>query len=123
MAVRICKRWCAAHFFTLSEEIIELLVAYVFLTPEPYPIPNNATVAFHRFLNLIITHNWTKTPLVIDLLNEITNEQYTKIDSDMEKWRKENMSKKVMYIVTTQDFKIGDVHRRNTHQKGIASFN
>ena len=39
--VRLCKRWVSSHLFSnhLADEAVELMVAYLFISPAPYTIP------------------------------------------------------------------------------------
>lgn len=50
--VRLAKRWTWSHFFSgaLSEEVIELLVAYVFVRPSPYLPPASRVTGFLRYV-------------------------------------------------------------------------
>ncbi|KAL6005249.1 hypothetical protein ACLOJK_005811 [Asimina triloba] len=89
--VRLAKRWVAAHFFShfLSEGAIELLVAYLFLKPWPFYAPCSRITGFlrnrdyetqARFLRLLANYDWTFSPLVVDINNDLTLEDEKEIN-------------------------------------------
>uniref|UniRef100_A0A1D1YCT8 Nucleolar protein 6 n=1 Tax=Anthurium amnicola TaxID=1678845 RepID=A0A1D1YCT8_9ARAE len=80
--VRLGKRWITSHLFScfLSEEVIELLVAYLFLKPFPFCIPCSRITGFLRFLRLLANYDWTFSPLVIDINNDLTLEDKKQIN-------------------------------------------
>ncbi|WVZ88498.1 hypothetical protein U9M48_035015 [Paspalum notatum var. saurae] len=63
--VRLAKRWISAHLFSsfISEEAVELLVAYLFLKPFPFHAPSSRVAGFLSF-------DWTFSPMVIDINND-----------------------------------------------------
>lgn len=84
--VKLCKKWISSHFLSnhLADEVIELLVAYLFLNPEPFQVPRYKTivmhllfyfivnvrssaVVFYRFLFLLTSHDWSHDPLIINI--------------------------------------------------------
>ncbi|XP_062202451.1 uncharacterized protein LOC133904855 isoform X2 [Phragmites australis] len=70
--VRLAKRWISAHLFSsfISEEAIELVVAYLFLKPFPFHAPSSRVAGFLRFLRLLSSFDWTFSPMVIDINND-----------------------------------------------------
>ncbi|XP_062204390.1 uncharacterized protein LOC133906481 [Phragmites australis] len=70
--VRIAKRWISAHLFSsfISEEAVELVVAYLFLKPYPFNAPSSRVAGFLRFLRLLSSFDWTFSPMVIDINND-----------------------------------------------------
>ncbi|PNT65398.1 hypothetical protein BRADI_4g41717v3 [Brachypodium distachyon] len=70
--VRLAKRWMSAHLFSsfISEEAVELFVAYLFLKPFPFHAPSSRVVGFLRFLRLLSSFDWTFTPMVVDINND-----------------------------------------------------
>lgn len=101
--LRICKQWCCCHLFTnISNEVIELLLTYIFVSPEPYQIPNASTVALQRFFNLVLTFQWKTRPIVVDPLKEINFDKDFRINKNLLEWRKSNEGKNI-YIVTFRD--------------------
>lgn len=71
--VRLAKRWVASHLFSacLKEESVELLVAYLFLKPFPFTAPCSRITGFLRFLRLLSEYDWTFSPLVVDINNDL----------------------------------------------------
>ena len=41
LGTRLCKKWVCSHLLSaqIPEEVVELLVAHLFLHPEPYLVP------------------------------------------------------------------------------------
>lgn len=68
-AVRLARRWLAAHMFGdhLRTEAVELLVARVFLHPAPFQPPATPVVGFLRFLRLVASWDWAATPMLVNL--------------------------------------------------------
>jgi len=55
-SVRLAKRWIWSHFFSnfLTEEAVELLVAYVFVHPSPHHSPSSRITGFLRCVDLCL---------------------------------------------------------------------
>ncbi|KAF2290735.1 hypothetical protein GH714_015240 [Hevea brasiliensis] len=72
--VRLAKRWVASHLFSdcLVEEAVELLVAHLFVKPLPFTAPCSRIAGFLRFLRLLADYDWTFSPLVVDINNDLT---------------------------------------------------
>ncbi|GIY22546.1 nucleolar protein 6 [Caerostris darwini] len=80
-ACRLAKRWISAqlkHGFML-DIAVELLIASLYIHPEPYSCTCSPQVAFIRFLTLLVNHDWRTTPLIINLNNELTKEDIDEI--------------------------------------------
>ena len=67
-AVRLAKRWVNTHMFSgiVSDEAVELLVAFLYQHPAPLAPPVFGHVGFLRFLKLLSTFNWKSEPLILD---------------------------------------------------------
>ncbi|BFY97446.1 hypothetical protein BsWGS_00486 [Bradybaena similaris] len=100
--VRLCKRWIASQMVwsLLREEAIELIVAYLFISPHPYSAPADPSVGLMRFLHLFVTFNWKANPLLVNLNKEFSEEDFTGISKDFMKNRATLPS---MCIATPQD--------------------
>ncbi|XP_059179319.1 nucleolar protein 6-like [Physella acuta] len=87
--VRLCKRWIASQMVWdfVPEEVIELLVAYTFICPQPYSSPGSPCTGLMRFLHLLSTFNWKADPLLINLNKEFTEEDFSKIPKEFTKNR------------------------------------
>ncbi|KAG0572004.1 hypothetical protein KC19_VG060900 [Ceratodon purpureus] len=114
-SVRLAKRWIWSHFFSdaLTDEVIELLVAYVFVHPYPHLPPTSRVTGFLRFLRLLINHEWALEPLVVDVNGDLTPNDYIKIMAKFDAARHgpqivgagpEDIRGPSMYISTSYDF-------------------
>ncbi|CAJ1930137.1 unnamed protein product [Sphenostylis stenocarpa] len=81
---RLAKRWAASHLFSacLVEEAVELLVAYLFLNPLPFDVPCSRITGFLRFLRLLSHYDWTFSPLVVDINNELSKSDEKEINDN-----------------------------------------
>lgn len=101
-AVRLCKRWIASQMFCsyITDEAVELIVAYIFISPHPYSSPSSPATGFLRFLHLLTTFNWKADPLMVNLNKEFTEEDLSTIPKEISKHRATLPS---LCIVTPQD--------------------
>ena len=67
--VSVVKRWLSCNLFSdlIDELLIMVLVADIFVNPEPYGTPQSVFMAFLRFLHLMARFNWVENPYVVDL--------------------------------------------------------
>ncbi|KAG8659917.1 nucleolar protein 6 isoform X2 [Manihot esculenta] len=72
--VRLANRWVTSHLFSacLVEEAVELLVAHLFVKPLPFTAPCSRITGFLRFLRLLADYDWTFSPLIVDINNDLT---------------------------------------------------
>ncbi|ESW28940.1 hypothetical protein PHAVU_002G030700 [Phaseolus vulgaris] len=82
--VRLAKRWAASHLFSacMVEEAVELLVAYLFLNPLPFDVPCSRITGFLRFLRLLSHYDWTFSPLVVDINNDLSQSDEKEINDN-----------------------------------------
>lgn len=68
-AVRLLKRWVAAHMLSshLSAEALELLTARTYLDPGTLSTPASATAGFLRTLEFLASWDWRTTPVFVAL--------------------------------------------------------
>ncbi|EFJ32360.1 hypothetical protein SELMODRAFT_407792 [Selaginella moellendorffii] len=73
--VRLAKRWIGAHLFSdvITEEAIELLVAYIFTRPQPMFPPSTRITGFLRFLRLLANYDWHLSPLIVDINGDMSS--------------------------------------------------
>ncbi|ORY28154.1 Nrap protein [Naematelia encephala] len=66
-ATRLLKRWIAAHMLSthVPVEVIELIMAHVYLDPGSLPTPASATTGFVRSINLLASWEWRKEALLV----------------------------------------------------------
>ncbi|KAL7323595.1 U3 snoRNP protein [Mucor circinelloides] len=105
--VRLAKRWFGAHLLSphVSDEMVELLVAHVFLESQPWVAPVSTFAAFARVLGLLATWDWQTTPLIVDIEGELTTKDREEIVSLFNQHRRTNpqMSVGAMTIATAKD--------------------
>ncbi|KAI4381714.1 hypothetical protein MLD38_007764 [Melastoma candidum] len=72
--VRLAKRWIASHLFSncLKEESLELLVASLFVKSFPFRAPCSRITGFLRFLRLLSEFDWSFSPLIVDINNDLS---------------------------------------------------
>ncbi|KAJ0534866.1 putative Nrap protein domain 1 [Helianthus annuus] len=80
--VQLAKRWVAAHLFSASimEEVIELVVAYIFQKALPFSAPCSRISGFLRFLRLLSEHDWMFTPMIVDINEDMTPDDEKEIN-------------------------------------------
>ncbi|KAG2615037.1 hypothetical protein PVAP13_3NG027500 [Panicum virgatum] len=88
--VRLAKRWISAHLFSsfISEEAVELVVAYLFLKPFPFHAPSSRVAGFLRFLRLLSSFDWTFSPMVVDINNDFNLKDEKEINENFMMSRK-----------------------------------
>ncbi|XP_027472655.1 nucleolar protein 6 isoform X2 [Zalophus californianus] len=101
---RLAKRWVRAQLLGegFTDESLDLVVAALFLHPEPFTPPSSPQVGFLRFLFLVSTFDWKNNPLIVNLNNELTVEEQGEIRSGFLATRTQLP---IMVIVTPQDRK------------------
>ena len=67
-----------------ADEVVELMVGYLFLHPGAAEPPTSREVAFVRFLDLIASHPWGELPLFIDPEEETTAEIMQALEKKMD---------------------------------------
>lgn len=82
LTCRLVKRWVACHLMTdhISDMALDLIVAHLFLNPQPYNEPASSSCGFKRFLKFMSQFEWDEAPLVVNFddqlkLDEISNLQ------------------------------------------------
>ena len=76
--IRLVKRWLSSHMLLsahIPEDVVELLCVSVYKNPAPWNTPASVFSGFSRVLNLISTHDWENTPLLVELENGGLSEQ------------------------------------------------
>ena len=82
----LAKRWMSAQLLDphhFPEMCVELLVASLYLMPEPYQPPNQPQLGFFRFLHLLAHTNWNSEPVILNLNSEMTSEYFLGVGSVM----------------------------------------
>uniref|UniRef100_A0A672TEP1 Nucleolar protein 6 n=1 Tax=Strigops habroptila TaxID=2489341 RepID=A0A672TEP1_STRHB len=99
---RLAKRWVSAQLLSdnMSEECVDLLVAFLFLHPAPFTPPSSPQVGFLRFLDLLATFDWKNNPLIVNLNAGLTDADCTEIKN---KFVASRSRLPVMFIATPKD--------------------
>lgn len=72
-ATRLLKRWFASHMLSIqiAQELIELIMASVYLDPEARSTPSSSTAGFVRAVERLSKWNWREAPLVVPLYSSV----------------------------------------------------
>ncbi|KAK0686837.1 NOL6 protein, partial [Pygoscelis papua] len=99
---RLSKRWVSAQLLSdnISEECVDLLVAFLFLHPAPFTPPSSPQVGFLRFLDLLATFDWKNNPLIVNLNAGLTDADLTEIKN---KFVAARSRLPIMFIATPKD--------------------
>ncbi|VDO96644.1 unnamed protein product [Soboliphyme baturini] len=83
LTCRLAKRWISSHMMSgfLSDEAIELMVAYLYLNPWPYVDPKNCQTGFFRFLDLLATFDWLLAPLIVNFNDDLSKSDISEIQA------------------------------------------
>ncbi|EFN61369.1 Nucleolar protein 6 [Camponotus floridanus] len=83
-ACRLAKRWLSAQLLDdthVPEVVVELLMASIYLMPEPYKSAQMPQVAFLRFLEVVSRSHWNTDPVIINFNGEMTNEEISAVET------------------------------------------
>jgi len=72
----LAKRWLSAQLLDetfIPGIIVELLMASIYLMPEPYKSTQMPQVAFLRFLEVVARAHWNTDPVIVNFNNEMTS--------------------------------------------------
>lgn len=105
--IRLVKMWFDRHMLSrhVSDELIELLVARIFLQPYPWRAPSSAMTGFLRTLLFLSRWDWRSTPLIVDFTGTMTSQDVASINTRLEAWRKidPGMSRTVIFAASNHD--------------------
>ncbi|XP_066272586.1 nucleolar protein 6-like [Branchiostoma lanceolatum] len=101
-SLRLARRWVAAQLLDrhVPDVMVDLLVAHVFLHPEPLTPPGSPAVGFLRFLHLLSTHDWKINPLTLNFNRELTAADMQEISNKFTSCRSQLP---IMFIATPSD--------------------
>lgn len=105
--IRLVKLWFDCHMLSdhISEELIELIVARVFLQPYPWRAPSSVMTGFLRTLMFIARWDWRLVPLVVDFTGTMTAQDISSAHTRFEAWRKidPGMNRTVIFAASNHD--------------------
>lgn len=102
-AVCIAKRWLNSQLIDSShfpDIVTELLMVYIFLSPEPFSTVLQPQTSFLRFLNLLATTNWHLEPVIINFNADMKRDDIVEIESH---FRNERSTLPQLFIATQYD--------------------
>eukprot|EP00593_Proboscia_inermis_P010125 CAMPEP_0171298618 /NCGR_PEP_ID=MMETSP0816-20121228/7389_1 /TAXON_ID=420281 /ORGANISM="Proboscia inermis, Strain CCAP1064/1" /LENGTH=602 /DNA_ID=CAMNT_0011773785 /DNA_START=26 /DNA_END=1834 /DNA_ORIENTATION=- len=116
---RLAQRWLHAHMLSglIPLEALELLVAKVFTLAEEEEdnksdisivggsrTPGSAFSGFLRFLQLLVSHDWVRQPLIVDPQHHLTDIDVQTIHSQFEMLRGKNKNGgPPMFLISSHD--------------------
>ncbi|EGI57170.1 Nucleolar protein 6 [Acromyrmex echinatior] len=80
----LVKRWLSAQLLDdthIPGIVVELLMASLYLTPEPYKPAQTPQVAFQRFLEIVTRAHWNTDPVIVNFNGEMTNEEIADVET------------------------------------------
>ncbi|CAH0587856.1 unnamed protein product [Chrysodeixis includens] len=95
------KRWLSAHLLSpphFPSTLADLMVAAVFLHPQPAQPPTSPTVGLYRVLKLLVDFDWARDVIVLDFNDDLTREDITKLEQQFSE-----DSQQCLRIVTAYD--------------------
>ncbi|XP_034948834.1 nucleolar protein 6 [Chelonus insularis] len=99
----LAKRWLSAHLIDSShipDIVIELIVASIYLTPEPYKSAQMPQVAFFRFLEFFASDVWRTEPIIVNFNDEMSREQIITAEN---LYRSNKETLPLLFIITPYD--------------------
>lgn len=89
LTCRLVKRWLSCHLMTdhVSDVAVDLIVANLFLHPQPYTAPSSSACGFRRFMMLIAQHDWKQNPLVVNFDDQLKMDEIKHLKDLMEEDR------------------------------------
>ncbi|XP_063215602.1 nucleolar protein 6 isoform X2 [Bacillus rossius redtenbacheri] len=86
----LAKRWLSSQLLDprhFPDAVTELLVAWLYLCPEPCQPPMQPQLAFFRFLHLVSSTNWSSEPIILNFNNEMMREEVLEIETSFQQSR------------------------------------
>ncbi|XP_018401182.1 PREDICTED: nucleolar protein 6 [Cyphomyrmex costatus] len=80
----LAKRWLSAQLLDdthIPGIVVELLMASLYLAPEPYKPAQTPQTAFLRFLEIVARAHWNTDPVIVNFNGEMTNEEITAVET------------------------------------------
>ncbi|XP_032663829.1 nucleolar protein 6 [Odontomachus brunneus] len=80
----LAKRWLSAQLLDdthIPNIVVELLMASMYLIPEPYKISQVPQVIFLRFLEFVARAPWDTDPIIVNFNDEMTNEEISAVET------------------------------------------
>jgi len=104
-ATRLLQYWVSSSMFTghLSNELVELIVAHVYIHPKFGRAPTSAQAGFRSALQLLSEWDWNGNPMVVNFSGDLKPDEFLQINEQFEHARSTDSSALSMYIVSSYD--------------------
>ncbi|PKS07107.1 hypothetical protein jhhlp_005706 [Lomentospora prolificans] len=115
--INMVKYWFESQMLSshFSTQLIEVIVLYVFLQPQPYRVPTTVSTGLMQVLLFLSRWDWRDEPLIADYAgHDISASERSAMYKKVEEWRKRDASMKhhVFFVATSHD-KSGEAYTRN----------
>lgn len=89
LTCRLVKRWISCHLMTdhINDLTVELIVAHLFLHPEPYSEPSSSLCGFRRFMLLMSDYDWQNLPLIVNFDEQLKLDEINRIKNSLQEDR------------------------------------
>ncbi|KAI4493829.1 hypothetical protein M0804_002005 [Polistes exclamans] len=80
----LTKRWLSAHLlddFHMPTIAVELIIASMYLMPEPYKHTHMPQVAFLRVLEMFAREYWNTDPVIVNFNDEMSKEEIIEVET------------------------------------------
>ncbi|XP_057323676.1 nucleolar protein 6 [Microplitis mediator] len=80
----LAKRWLSAQLIDYShmpEVVVELIVAFIYLSPDPYKPTQMPQVGFIRFLEFFASKIWNTEAIIVNFNDEMTREEVLAVEN------------------------------------------
>ncbi|KAI1288455.1 Nucleolar protein 6 [Halotydeus destructor] len=107
---RLAKKWIASHYMSgyLDEIVIDLIVAYLYISPHPLTVPNSPLTGFVRFLDFLATYDFTKSAIIVNFNQQLKTDKMNEIKTQFSINRK---TLPTIFIATPFDKKLSQFTR------------
>ncbi|GLG96489.1 Nucleolar protein 6 [Gryllus bimaculatus] len=109
--VCLAKRWLSSQLMGpphFPDLVIELLVAYLFVSPEPFYPPVQSQLGLLHFLRLVSSTDWLTVPIIVNLNSEFTRERIAELETQFHSSRQ---SLPPLFLATPYDRSVSQCTR------------
>ncbi|CAI4214628.1 unnamed protein product [Parascedosporium putredinis] len=106
--INLVKYWFESQMLSshFSTQLLEAIVLYVFLQPQPYGVPTTGSTGLMQVLLFLARWDWRDEPLIVDYAgHDISATERSAMYKTVEEWRKRDGSMKnhVLFVATSHD--------------------
>ena len=105
--LKLARQWFDSHFFSsyIPIEVVDLLVAFTFVNSTQLggePAVSD-TVGFYRFIHLLASYDWYRSPLLVDYDRTLSLEDIHRIRDRFTELRRPSTSQHALIFIATPD--------------------